>query len=45
LAQSSGNSATDFSIQRAVLDAQPFPPLPPGFSKNEATVTLQFALK
>jgi periplasmic protein TonB len=45
LAQSSGNSATDFSIQRAVLDAQPFPALPAGFSRNEATVTLQFALK
>lgn len=45
LAQSSGNSATDFSAQRAVLDAQPFPPLPPQFPRNEATVTLQFSLK
>lgn len=45
LAQSSGNTATDFSAQRAVLDAQPFSPLPPQFSKNEATVTLQFSLK
>lgn len=45
LAQSSGNAAMDFSVQRAVLDAHQFPPLPSGFSKNEATVTLQFALK
>jgi protein TonB len=45
LAQSSGNQATDFSAQRAVLDVPRFPPLPPGFSRNEATVTLQFVLK
>jgi len=45
LVQTSGNSATDFSVQRAVLDAQPFPPLPQQFLRNEATVTLQFSLK
>ena len=46
VAQSSGNSATDFSAQRAVFDAQrSFPSLPPQFQRNEVTVTLQFTLK
>jgi periplasmic protein TonB len=45
LSQSSGNMGTDLSVQRAILDAQPFPPLPPQFSGNDATVTLTFSLK
>jgi len=45
LAQSSGNSAMDFSVQRAVLDAQPLPPLPAQFPKNDATVELKFVLQ
>src|SRR5215470_4347462 len=34
IAQRSGNSALDFSAQRAILDASPFPALPAGFSRN-----------
>jgi periplasmic protein TonB len=45
LAERSGNAALDISAQRAILDAAPFPPLPPGFSKNEAQVELRFNLK
>ena len=32
--QSSGNAALDFSAQRAVLDAAPFPPLPPQYPQE-----------
>jgi protein TonB len=45
LTERSGNAALDISAQRAVLDAAPFLPLPPGFSKNEAQVELRFNLK
>ncbi|HKE25803.1 MAG TPA: TonB family protein [Bryobacteraceae bacterium] len=45
ISESSGNMGTDLSAQRAILDAQPFPPLPPLFSGNQATVTLTFSLK
>jgi protein TonB len=45
LSQSSGNMAMDLSAQRAVLDAQPLPPLPPGFPKNEATIELRVVLQ
>ncbi len=45
LAGRSGNAALDISAQRAVLDAAPFPPLPPGFTKSEAEVELRFNLK
>jgi outer membrane biosynthesis protein TonB len=41
----SGSFDLDTSAQRAVLDANPLPPLPAGFDKNEATVELQFQLK
>lgn len=41
----SGSFELDTSAQRAVLDANPLPPLPAGFDKNEATVELQFQLK
>ena len=47
LAQTSGNSATDFSAQRAVLDAQPFPPLPPQFSeeRGDRNIAIQFKVR
>jgi protein TonB len=45
LSQSSGNMAMDFSAQRAVMDASPFPGLPPGFPKSDATVELKFVLQ
>jgi periplasmic protein TonB len=43
--QRSGNSALDFSAQRAVLDAAPFPALPAGFSRNSADVEFTFELR
>ena len=45
VAQHSGNSTLDYSAQRAVIDAAPFPPLPPGFDRNEANVELRFQLQ
>ncbi len=43
--QSSGNRPLDFSAQRAVFDASPFGPLPPGFPLNQADVELRFELR
>ncbi len=43
--QSSGNSALDFSAQRAILDASPFPPLPGGYERNDANVEFWFELR
>jgi len=45
IAERSGNDALDISAQRAILDAAPFPALPPQFNKNEAEVQLRFSLK
>ncbi len=45
LAQSSGVFALDTSAQRAVLDANPLPPLPPGFERDSARVEILFQLK
>ena len=45
LSQTSGNRALDYSAQRAVLDAQPFPGLPPQYSGSNATLELQFQLR
>jgi protein TonB len=45
LTQKSGNSALDISAQRAVMDASPFPQMPPQFPKNEAEVEFLFELK
>lgn len=42
VAQPSGLSALDYSAQRAILDAAPFPPLPAGFQRDSATVEFQF---
>jgi periplasmic protein TonB len=45
LSQSSGNMAMDLSVQRAILDAQPFPPLPSQFPKSEAPLEMKFVLQ
>jgi protein TonB len=45
ISQRSGISALDISAQRAVMDAAPFPPLPPQFPKNEAEIEFLFQLK
>jgi protein TonB len=45
LAQRSGNTTVDSSALRAVMDAAPFPPLPPGYERNEANVELHFQLQ
>jgi protein TonB len=44
-AQSSGIYQLDTSAKRAVLDANPLPPLPPGFPRSEANVDLLFRLQ
>jgi periplasmic protein TonB len=44
IAQRSGNSTLDYSALRAVSDAAPFPPLPPG-APNSTHVELQFQLQ
>src|ERR1039458_6866509 len=45
IAERAGNSTLDYSAQRAVMDAAPFPPLPQGFERNEANVELRFHLQ
>jgi protein TonB len=45
ITQKSGISALDISAQRAVMDAAPFPQLPPQFPKNEAEIEFLFQLK
>jgi protein TonB len=45
ISQRSGVSPLDISAQRAVMDAAPFPPLPPQFPKNEAEIEFLFKLK
>ena len=45
VAQRSGNAALDYSAQRAVLDASPFPPLPQGFEHSQAHVEFRFELR
>jgi len=45
IAQRSGNATLDLSALRAVMDAAPFPPLPPGYERNEANVELHFQLQ
>ncbi|HWB86820.1 MAG TPA: TonB family protein [Bryobacteraceae bacterium] len=42
--QRSGIPALDFSAQRAVLDASPFPALPSEFTRNQADVEFKFVL-
>jgi protein TonB len=43
--QSSGNRALDYSAQRAIYEAAPFPPLPAGYERNEARIEVQFELQ
>jgi protein TonB len=43
--QPSGVSSLDFSVQRAILEASPFPPIPPGFDRDSANVEFWFELK
>ncbi|MCL6506609.1 MAG: TonB family protein [Bryobacteraceae bacterium] len=43
--QSSGNKALDYSALRAIYDASPFPPLPPGYERNEARIEIWFQLQ
>ena len=45
ITQKSGNSALDISAQRAVMDASPFPQMPPQFPKSEAEIEFVFQLK
>jgi periplasmic protein TonB len=44
-AQTSGVYQLDTSAKRAVLDASPLPPLPPGFPRSDAEVELNFRLR
>ena len=45
LTQTSGNYALDISARRAVLDANPLPPLPGAFEKDSAVIEFWFQLK
>jgi periplasmic protein TonB len=43
--QTSGVPALDYSAQRAVLDAAPFPAIPSQFPRNTADIEMQFELR
>ncbi|MGH9668414.1 MAG: energy transducer TonB [Bryobacteraceae bacterium] len=43
--QRSGNSTLDFSAQRAILEASPFPPLPSAYQASSAHIEFWFQLK
>ena len=43
--QQSGISALDYSAQRAILEASPFPPIPQGYPGDSAKVEFTFELK
>ncbi len=45
LEQSSGNRALDYSALRAIYEAQPFPPLPAGYERDEAKIEFWFQLR
>jgi protein TonB len=45
IVQRSGIPALDYSTQRAIYDATPLPPLPPGFERNEAVIEFVFELR
>ena len=45
LLQSSGISSLDFSVQRAIQDSSPLPPIPAGFARSYASVEFWFELK
>jgi protein TonB len=43
--QRSGIPPLDSSVQRAILEASPFPPIPPGYDRDSAKVEFWFELK
>jgi protein TonB len=43
--QSSGMVALDRSAQRAIVEANPFPPIPAAFTRNQADIELTFELR
>ncbi len=43
--QSSGNRALDYSAQRAIYEAGPFPPLPQAYEHSTADIEIWFTLK
>ncbi|HXN46353.1 MAG TPA: TonB family protein [Bryobacteraceae bacterium] len=43
--QSSGNRALDYSAQRAIYEAGPFPPLPQAYERSSAGIEIWFTLK
>jgi periplasmic protein TonB len=43
--QTSGNRNLDYSAQRAVIEAAPFPPLPQGYERDSAEIEFWFQLK
>ena len=45
IVQTAGDSNIDRSAQRAILDAAPFPPLPPQLGKSEVNIELTFQLR
>jgi TonB family protein len=45
LLQSSGISSLDFSVQRAIQDSSPLPPIPAAFPRSSASVEFWFELK
>jgi TonB family protein len=45
LLQSSGISSLDFSVQRAIQDSSPLPPIPATFPRSSASVEFWFELK
>jgi len=45
VAQSSGNQALDYSAQRAIYDASPFPGLPAAYERSDATIEFWFELR
>jgi periplasmic protein TonB len=45
ITQRSGIAPLDYSAQRAIFDAAPFPPLPQGFPRSQADIELSFELR
>src|SRR5690606_12689046 len=43
--ESSGNRSVDISAHRAILDSEPFPPLPPQYTGSEALLEFRFTLR
>lgn len=45
VSQGSGNQAVDYSAQRAIYEASPFPPLPSAYERNSANFEFWFELR